>query len=279
MNHKTIKRPIRRCGRIPLSTRLIITPAEAQQGFRADSQTINVSLHGARICTDIPLETDMQVRVFQPWRNRIQLARVIWARGAGFREYGIELADVEDFWGIQFPPDRWHELETGISYGKSNPELTDLNLSASADATVVGGAEASGIVGPHTSVRDGIPDAKSQTDGFQSAVRQKGETPFLLEVPASGLEVVVNGLTMAGMPFRETTLFLPNESDQTRPYLWLRTPIRDGSRLRVMFPNGFMTTVRVRGTFRTQSPTKEGLVLVELPPDVYLSSDLDLLGS
>ncbi len=264
------KRCVRRSGRLPLSTRLIITPAESQSKFRADSQTIDVSLHGARIHTDINLETDMRIRVFQPWRNRIQDGRVIWARVTGIQEYGIELADPEDFWGINFPPDRWHELDFRNRAEAQGSGSSDIGLTATTTNPVSGSAVSADSAVRHAGAAD-VTRLLGRDAVLHAALHHDGKKTFSLEIPESGLTVVVDGITFVGLGFRETGLLLPHESAPNTAYLLLRSVIRDGARLRVTFPNHFVTTVHVRSTHSTQSLTRESLVLIELPDGFYLS--------
>ena len=84
---------------------------------------------------------------------------------------------------------------------------------------------------------------------------------------------------MAGLPFRETGIFFPVASEETMANLWLRTVIRDGTRLRLGFPNSYRMTVRVRASFATHNAEgkkdKESVALIELPPGVTVSVNDD----
>ncbi len=276
MRHDLINQTIRRSGRIPLSTRLVITPAQTQGAFRAESQTIDVSYHGARIFTNADLGTDMEIRVFQPWRNRFQIARVIWAHNTKYREYGIELESDEDFWGIQFPPDRWHELDPEnrpISrFSEPEPAVNQATpVSADTCVTTPAAQIEAAKVPPASQPLPASVSKPASLEGIDGS--------STLEIPASGLEIGVSGITMAGLPFRETGVFFPADADDRMANVWLHTVMRDGARLRLTFPNSFVMTVRIRATFTTHNAegkkNKESIALVELPTGVRISVNDD----
>jgi hypothetical protein len=272
-----ITRPGRRSARIPLSARLILTATEAQdRGLRIESDTINVSSHGARICTSVILRPDMQVRVFLPWRNRIEMGRVVWSRVTSANEYGIELDSCEDFWGLPFSPDRWPNLER--ERVDRTPAPSGVHTAMTGDVSVPPDIGLS---------QESAPGRNSMDLALNSAgleARERGVAESVLDgtrnsglsivIPASGLQVLVSGLTMSGMPFRENSILLAEESKESTAFVWLHSVIRDGVRLRLVFPNRLTTTVRVRATLANSSRTEASPVIVEFPAGIFLSREL-----
>lgn len=66
--------------------------------------------HGARIVSGRALPIGSEVTVVVEATQRSQQARVVWEDQPGRHDYGIELSNPENFWGISFPPEDW-EME------------------------------------------------------------------------------------------------------------------------------------------------------------------------
>src|ERR1044071_4269836 len=103
--------PVRR------SSRVLVTLPLAVSGQKKDgshisgaAETILVNKHGAKIRSSIPLEPQMQLRVALLAPYKWRTAEVVWANFDA-HEYGIQLQNPENFWGVCFPPEDWELLD------------------------------------------------------------------------------------------------------------------------------------------------------------------------
>lgn len=100
---------------------MLVTLPLAVSGQRGDgshisgaAETILVNKHGAKIRSAVTLEPSMEVRVaiLAPYKWR--LAQVVWAN-VQQNEYGIQLDQPENFWGVYFPPEDWELRIPGVT--------------------------------------------------------------------------------------------------------------------------------------------------------------------
>jgi len=138
------------------------------------AETILVNRHGARIRSNVALETSMEVRVAMLAPYKWRVGQVVWANSHE-SEYGIELNRPENFWGIYFPPEDW---ELGV------PAVT-----------VFSAEEASGSAQPRSLKKQAQETA------------QAGD--HLLRIPEGGTIAVLRGVASSGVPFQERDLILP----------------------------------------------------------------------
>ena len=157
------------------SSRVLVALALAVSGQKADgshisgaAETIQVNRHGARIRSAVTLETKMAVRVAMLAPYKWSLAHVVWA-DQNESEYGIELDEPENFWGVYFPPEDW-ELQVPGTAEKSSAEASP-------------------------------SEPKMQPELV------KPSAP--LRIPEGGTVVTLRGLAATGMPFQERGLLVP----------------------------------------------------------------------
>jgi hypothetical protein len=102
----------RRSTRLYLSLPIVIHGKDAQQqAFREDARTLIVNRHGARLITSQQLAVGAEVLIENPAMGRMVRANVVWVSAkqdsSGRREAGIQLAESQNIWGIEFPSDDW----------------------------------------------------------------------------------------------------------------------------------------------------------------------------
>src|ERR1043166_926415 len=95
------------------SSRVLVSLALAVSGQKSDgshvsgaAETILVNKHGAKIRSAVQLEPRMDLRVALLAPYKWRTAQVVWAK-PDENEYGIQLHDPENFWGVCFPPEDW----------------------------------------------------------------------------------------------------------------------------------------------------------------------------
>ena len=101
----------RRSSRLLLAIPVELTVRDAGGELRREcTRTLFLNKHGARLRTRRrhPAGAELGVRI--PHLERARKARVVWSApdsDDGLYETAIELAEAENFWGVQFPPDDW----------------------------------------------------------------------------------------------------------------------------------------------------------------------------
>jgi len=160
---------------------VLVTLPLAVSGQRGDgshisgaAETILVNKHGAKIRSAITLEPSMEVRVALLAPYKWRLAQVVWADEKQ-NEYGIQLDQPENFWGVYFPPEDWELRIPGVT--THNPrDLQEPNESA---------------------VAAGSPPAKKKPQVTS------------LEIPEGGAIVTLRGIAASQIPFQEQGLLVP----------------------------------------------------------------------
>ena len=102
----TRRRTLRLRKRIPLDLSWETASGVSQQEA---TETLNLSQHGVRLFTSNTLEVGRLLQLRQPDTGQLASARVVWREpgaGQGRLEMGLEILGRNDFWGIEFPPDR-----------------------------------------------------------------------------------------------------------------------------------------------------------------------------
>jgi len=74
-----------------------------------DGSTIVVNRHGALISTAIPLRVGMKIQINVMLTNKSGAADVVYVDPEQPRVCGIGLVIPENIWGVEVPPDDWHE--------------------------------------------------------------------------------------------------------------------------------------------------------------------------
>jgi len=104
-------RPRRRSQRLLISAKVTVR-GECADGtqFEEQTQTINVSSHGAMVLLNGPIQTAQSLLLRHANTNDEVQAQVIYTGGrqAGKTQVGIEFqAPSPHFWRVAFPPDDW----------------------------------------------------------------------------------------------------------------------------------------------------------------------------
>lgn len=107
---------LRRSSRIIISIPLEMLGRDSGgMEIRAVAMTKYVNKHGALLLADrmFPLKTEITLQI--PHQDRARQATVVWVSQEkdenGRSGIGVELAEAENFWGMQFPPDDWAPTE------------------------------------------------------------------------------------------------------------------------------------------------------------------------
>ena len=125
---------LRRSSRISVSIPLEILGRNSDGAeIRAAATTKYVNKHGALVLADrpFPLETEITLQI--PHQDRARQATVVWVSqesdAAGLFGIGVELAEAENFWGVQFPPDDWVPTEAAPLAGEvpASPEIPSVS--------------------------------------------------------------------------------------------------------------------------------------------------------
>jgi Tfp pilus assembly protein PilZ len=107
---------LRRSSRITVSIPLEILGRDSDgTEIRAAATTKYVNKHGALLLADRPFPIETEITLQIPHQDRARQAMVVWVSqesdAAGQYGIGVELAEAENFWGVQFPPDDWVPTE------------------------------------------------------------------------------------------------------------------------------------------------------------------------
>ncbi len=107
----------RRSFRVIISIPVIISGQDASgQGFREETQTLDIGRIGAMIGASRRPAWQSEIVIENPGRRRSAKGRVVWcgeraSPGAPFA-IGVEFGEpqgVRGLWGVEFPPDDWKE--------------------------------------------------------------------------------------------------------------------------------------------------------------------------
>lgn len=158
---------------------MLIELALAVSGQRRDgshvsgaAETLMVNRHGARIRSAITLDPGMDLRVAMLSPYKWRMAKVVWA-DLGEQQYGLELQQPENFWGVIFPPEDWDR--------QTPPTLSAAEAAAIRSTKTA----AEKVVAPHP-VEAGV-----------------------VRIPKGGAIVTLRGLSSTAVPFQERGLVLP----------------------------------------------------------------------
>ena len=98
-------------GRVPLRLAVQLRIKDKKGSFRKlAAHTLVVGKYGAKIACRRPLDVNQEVTVtVLPSEKQSGTGRVVWCNSnrsdSGNFELGVELREVEDLWGITFPPE------------------------------------------------------------------------------------------------------------------------------------------------------------------------------
>src|SRR5262249_32637798 len=98
----------RRTTRIPLRIPVLMIVDEAGKSRSLDGWTMIVNVHGAKVECKRRFALHEEVLVQVPFNGKSQRGKVVWARAEanenGNFEFGVELNEPENLWGVGFPP-------------------------------------------------------------------------------------------------------------------------------------------------------------------------------
>ena len=184
----------RRSVRVLTTIPLLISGRRAD-GTRFDgtAETIIVNKHGAKIRTQEELVCGVQIRIAIVEPYRFQMARVVSQEAP--QEYGIELAQAENFWGVYFPPDDWivEQDQTSETPADASPVLTN-----GSQDTVDSQAEVT------ASVIEEAPSIRCPSTPAPPSPR----------LSRSGSLAVIRGMAATRTPFQERGILAPISSHQ-----------------------------------------------------------------
>jgi hypothetical protein len=86
---------------------VVITVEGGAQSLRCEGETIVVNLHGALISTAIGLAVGMRISIRVYLTDKRAVARVDDPKNP--LQFGIELDEPRNIWGVPLPPDDWEE--------------------------------------------------------------------------------------------------------------------------------------------------------------------------
>ncbi|MBI4459588.1 MAG: PilZ domain-containing protein [Acidobacteria bacterium] len=98
----------RSSARIPMSIAITLQGTDsAGNSFTEQTNTVVVNRGGAKILTQQSFAAGDQLEVVIPRLNRKSSARVVWlgAKEGEWQEAGLDIDQIGDFWGVQFPED------------------------------------------------------------------------------------------------------------------------------------------------------------------------------
>jgi hypothetical protein len=118
----------RQSTRLSLSLPIVIHGRDAQQkAFRERTLTLVINKHGAKLLTSLQLVIGAEILIENPTLGNVAKANVVWVSAkrdpSGLHEAGVQLAESQNIWGIEFPPDDWTAKGKvqGASAAKESP--------------------------------------------------------------------------------------------------------------------------------------------------------------
>lgn len=184
MNADRFSLRARRTTRIPLRIPVVIVIEEGGQHRSQEAWTMIVNVHGAKI--ECPRRFGMQeaVTIQVPFNGRSQTGKVVWSKSerneSGNYEFGVELDQPENLWGVMFPPSDWDASRTPKT-AEATAAILEL---APVETGVSAGAGDSGNAHPHAVAGDDVmPDEGGTAKQiiYTSAPEQLGQLLDLSE--------------------------------------------------------------------------------------------------
>ena len=107
MSSTNVPHEARRSTRVRL--KVVIEAKVVTETLTCDGSTIVVNRHGALISTAVPLRGGMKIQIHVILTNKRAAADVVYVDPEQPRVCGIGLVMPENIWGVEVPPDDWHE--------------------------------------------------------------------------------------------------------------------------------------------------------------------------
>jgi hypothetical protein len=180
----------RRSTRLFISIPIVITGKDVnRKEFQENTRTLVVNKHGAKIVTAQQLSMGTEVFVENRALHTGAKANVVWLgekRDAG-NEVGLQLADAENIWGVEFPPNDWNPA-AAAEESPGPGAAPDLGRPASPEADIAGAPLASQAgespVGQSTAESEATPTRVLQQPELSSARPEAGVAGARLSSPA-----------------------------------------------------------------------------------------------
>ena len=119
MNDDKFSLKARRATRIPLRVPVHLVVQENGQARSFDAWTLIVNIYGAKIECRRPFQSGDEVLIQVPFNGKAQKGKVVEAtlntNDDGNFEFGVELEELEDLWGVEFPLSDWKTKRTTIT--------------------------------------------------------------------------------------------------------------------------------------------------------------------
>ncbi|MBI4480953.1 MAG: PilZ domain-containing protein [Acidobacteria bacterium] len=111
MNADRFSLKARRTTRIPLRIPVLVVIEEAAKTRTLDGWTMIVNVHGAKIECKHRFGMHEEVTIQVPFNGMSQKGKVVWSKSepneSGNYEFGVELDQGGNLWGVGFPPSDW----------------------------------------------------------------------------------------------------------------------------------------------------------------------------
>lgn len=242
MNTPSANGPIQRRSVRVLVTIPLLISGRKSDGTRFDgtAETIIVNKHGAKIRTQETLTCGLEIRIAILSPYRWQMAQVVRQEAEG--EFGIELTQAENFWGVYLPPDDWtteQNQESASPPESSSPALTSDNSQEL----------------PNAKIQVNPPIVKVETERLGPA-----NVESCLRVSRDGSLAVIRGFSAAHVPFQEKGLLVP--VDPYHANFSVLPLVEPGARVRVVvLPNERVVNAVVARLSRVREHGRWRLVL------------------
>lgn len=119
----------RRTTRIPLRIPVLVVIEENGKSRTLDGWTMIVNVHGAKIECKHRFGMHEEVTIQVPFNGMSQKGKVVWSKlepnANGNYEFGVELNQPENLWGVGFPPSDW-EASRGSKAETATAAILDL---------------------------------------------------------------------------------------------------------------------------------------------------------
>jgi len=216
----------RRSARVLVSIPLRISGTKPDgTRFEGTAEATVVNMHGAKIRTREALTTGMSILVAMLTPYRLQKAQVVKQEAEG--EFGIELEEAQNFWGVYFPPADW------------NAAPNQSSGSALESCSAVDSWQQSQQA--HSKVNE--PTIETRTG---SAAPSLSHRP---PISPNGSPAIIRAMSAAHVPFQEKGILIPLDCDHANI---LVTPlVEPGARVKlIVLPDQYVVDAIVASLSR-----------------------------
>lgn len=88
---------------------MVITIEEASDHRSCEGETVIVNLQGALIATEVALKVGMKISIHVYMTDKHAAAKVVYVDRDMPLQFGIELAEPQNIWGVHLPPNDWND--------------------------------------------------------------------------------------------------------------------------------------------------------------------------